>query len=116
MRYFFTGKIEKKEKGYMIQIPFNVWEVCKQREVIQADEFIALMEGRSLEELDRQRDEVLQEQKGEAGLNAAENSATEPVQEAVKLAETAPEEVPVSVEPEQAESVTETKITAEEEK
>ncbi len=37
MRYFFTGKIEKKEKGYMIQIPFNVWEVCKQREVISAD-------------------------------------------------------------------------------
>lgn len=37
MRYFFNGKIEKKEKGYMIQIPFNVWEVCKQRDVIQAD-------------------------------------------------------------------------------
>ena len=37
MRYFFTGKIEKKDKGYMIQIPFNVWEVCKQREVISAD-------------------------------------------------------------------------------
>ena len=37
MRYFFESKIEKKEKGYMIPIPFNVWEVCKQREVIQAD-------------------------------------------------------------------------------
>ena len=37
MRYFFNAKIEKKEKGYMIQIPFNVWEVCKQRETIQAD-------------------------------------------------------------------------------
>ncbi len=37
MRYFFDGLIEKKEKGYMIQIPFNVWEVCKQREVIKAD-------------------------------------------------------------------------------
>lgn len=37
MRYFFNGKVEKKEKGYMIQIPFNVWEVCKQREVIKAD-------------------------------------------------------------------------------
>ena len=37
MRYFFEGVIEKKEKGYMIQIPFNVWEVCKQRDVIQAD-------------------------------------------------------------------------------
>ncbi len=37
MRYFFNAKIEKKEKGYMVQIPFNVWEVCKQREVIKAD-------------------------------------------------------------------------------
>ena len=91
-------------------------ETLKVREVIQADEFIALMEGRSLEELDRQRDEVLQEQKGEAGLNAAENSITEPVQEAVKLAETAPKDAPAPAEPEHAESVTETKITAEEEK
>ena len=37
MRYFFESKIEKKEKGYMIQIPFNVWEVCKQRDVIKGD-------------------------------------------------------------------------------
>lgn len=37
MRYFFESKIEKKENGYIIQIPFNVWEVCKQREVIQGD-------------------------------------------------------------------------------
>lgn len=37
MRYFFEGKIEKHEKGYMIQIPFNVWEVCKKREVIEAE-------------------------------------------------------------------------------
>ena len=36
MRYFFESKVEKKEKGYMIQIPFNVWEVCKQRDVIKA--------------------------------------------------------------------------------
>ena len=37
MRYFFESKVEKKEKGYMIQIPFNVWEVCKQRDVIQGE-------------------------------------------------------------------------------
>lgn len=37
MRYFFESKVEKKEKGYMIQIPFNVWEVCKQRDVISAE-------------------------------------------------------------------------------
>ena len=37
MRYFFESTVEKSDKGYMIQIPFNVWEVCKQRDVIQAD-------------------------------------------------------------------------------
>lgn len=37
MRYFFDAKIKKKEKGYMIHIPFNVWEVCKLRDVIQAE-------------------------------------------------------------------------------
>lgn len=37
MRYFFESKVEKKEKGYMIQLPFNVWEVCKLRDVIQAN-------------------------------------------------------------------------------
>lgn len=36
MRYFFESVVEKKEKGVMIRIPFNVWEVCKQRDVIQA--------------------------------------------------------------------------------
>ena len=37
MRYFFESTVERSDKGYMIQIPFNVWEVCKQRDVIQAD-------------------------------------------------------------------------------
>lgn len=37
MRYFFESKIIKKEKGYMIPIPFNIWEVCKQRDVIQGE-------------------------------------------------------------------------------
>lgn len=37
MRYYFQSTLEKKENGYTIQIPFNVWEVCKQRDVIQAD-------------------------------------------------------------------------------
>ena len=37
MRYFFNGKIEKKADIYSIRIPFNVWEVCKQRDVINAD-------------------------------------------------------------------------------
>ena len=37
MRYFFNGKIDKQEDFYSIRIPFNIWEVCKQRDVIQAD-------------------------------------------------------------------------------
>lgn len=37
MRYYFESKIELKEKGGFIHIPFNIWEVCKQREVIKAD-------------------------------------------------------------------------------
>ena len=37
MRYFFNGKIDKLDDFYSIRIPFNVWEVCKQRDIIQAD-------------------------------------------------------------------------------
>jgi hypothetical protein len=38
MRYFFQGKIEKQgEDSYTIKIPFNVWEVCKKRDVIAAN-------------------------------------------------------------------------------
>ena len=37
MRYFFESKVEKKDAGYTIQIPFNVWEVCHQREGIKGD-------------------------------------------------------------------------------
>ncbi len=37
MRYFFESTVEKQDQGYTIQIPFNVWEVCKQREVIIGD-------------------------------------------------------------------------------
>ena len=32
---FFESKVEKKDAGYTIQIPFNVWEVCHQREGIK---------------------------------------------------------------------------------
>ena len=37
MRYFFESKVEKAEVGYSINIPFNVWEVCRQRDVIEAN-------------------------------------------------------------------------------
>ena len=37
MRYFFESKIEKQEEGYMIHVPFNVWEVVKQRDIIPGE-------------------------------------------------------------------------------
>lgn len=37
MRYFFDGKIEKQDDVYYIRIPFNVWEVCKLRDIIKAE-------------------------------------------------------------------------------
>lgn len=37
MRYFFSGKIIKENDLYTIRIPFNVWEVSKMRDIIQAD-------------------------------------------------------------------------------
>ncbi len=40
MRYFFESVLEKRESGYLIQIPFNVWEVCKLRDVIQGEVLI----------------------------------------------------------------------------
>ena len=37
MRYYFTSNIEKENGEVQIQIPFNIWEVCKQRDEISAD-------------------------------------------------------------------------------
>ena len=37
MRYFFDGRIVKQDNLYSIRIPFNVWEVSRMRDVIQAD-------------------------------------------------------------------------------
>ena len=37
MRYFFDGKIEKQDDVYCIRIQFNVWEVCKLRDIIKAE-------------------------------------------------------------------------------
>ena len=37
MRYFFEAKLERNDGGFFINIPFNVWEVCKLRDVIQAE-------------------------------------------------------------------------------
>ena len=37
MKYFFTSKIEKENDEVKINIPFNIWEVCKQRDEISAE-------------------------------------------------------------------------------
>ena len=37
MKYFFTSKIEKENDEVKINIPFNVWEVCKHRDEISAE-------------------------------------------------------------------------------
>lgn len=63
MRYFFDGKIEKEDNIYSIRIPFNVWEVCKQRDVIQAD---ILMDNNVI------RCELLPEKKGNYKIHLSE--------------------------------------------
>ena len=37
MKYFFTSKIEKENDEVRINIPFNIWEVCKHRDEINAE-------------------------------------------------------------------------------
>ena len=37
MRYLFEAELKKKDKGYSVTVPFNVWEVVKQREAFQAE-------------------------------------------------------------------------------
>ena len=37
MRYLFNGKVEKTHDIFQVKIPFNVWEVCKKRDVIGAN-------------------------------------------------------------------------------
>ena len=67
-------------------------ETLKERETIQADEFTALMEGRSLEELDAQKEDLLREQKG---LAKKETPAPDTKKEPVALAtEEAPAQEP----------------------
>lgn len=53
-------------------------ETLKERETIQADEFVALMEGRSLEDLDQKKEELLREQKG---LTTQAEKTGEPTEE-----------------------------------
>lgn len=78
-------------------------QTLKEREVIEKDEFIALMEGRSLEEVDRQKELILEEQKnGElkkkkkrkiaSEEETAEETMQEPKENAQQPAEAATEQ------------------------
>ncbi|MCI8801645.1 hypothetical protein NSB25_04430 [Acetatifactor muris] len=66
MRYFFESVVEKKEKGYMIRIPFNVWEVSKHRDVIQGE---VVLDNRIIE------CELLPIDKGNYEIHIADNDA-----------------------------------------
>lgn len=37
MRYFFNTPINKTADGYTLPVPFNVWEVCRQRDEIEGE-------------------------------------------------------------------------------
>lgn len=37
MKYLFEAELDKTEEGYSFEVPFNVWEVVQQREVIPAE-------------------------------------------------------------------------------
>ncbi len=67
MRYFFSGKIEKQDDIYSIRIPFNVWEVCKQRDIIQAD---LVVDNKSID------CELLPEQKGNYKIHLTEDDVS----------------------------------------
>lgn len=45
MKYFFEAEFEKKDNHYVMQIPFNVWEVARQRDVIEGE---VVLEGRTI--------------------------------------------------------------------
>lgn len=45
MKYSFEAKFEKKNNDYVMQLPFNVWEVCKQRDVIKGE---VMLENRTI--------------------------------------------------------------------
>ena len=86
-----------------------------ERETIEAAEFIALMEGRSLEELDKQKEALLAEQRQTpekrrlaASDDAAEGSPVEPSHDddaGSQPVEVPPAEAPVELPPDAIENV-----------
>ena len=80
-------------------------ETLKERETLQADEFLALMEGRSLEELDQKRAALLEEQKG--------MKKRRPKPQDAAASEVNSEDVPLEAQAAEAEEAVETVQTAE---
>ena len=80
-------------------------ETLKERETLQADEFLALMEGRSLEELDQKRAALLEEQKG--------MKKRRPKPQDAAVSEANSEDVPLEAQAAEAEEAVETVQTAE---
>ena len=80
-------------------------ETLKERETLQADEFLALMEGRSLEELDQKRAALLEEQKG--------MKKRRPKPQDAAASEVNSEDVPLEAQATEAEEAVETVQTAE---
>ena len=90
-------------------------ETLKERETLQADEFLALMEGRSLEELDKKKAELLAEQKGMKKKRPKPQQDAEAQAEEAKAeaAEDRAEETAASAEPAEVSADTETPAGAE---
>ena len=80
-------------------------ETLKERETLQADEFLALMEGRSLEELDQKRAALLEEQKG--------MKKRRPKPQDAAVSEANSEDVPLEAQAAEAEEAVETVQAAE---
>ena len=80
-------------------------ETLKERETLQADEFLALMEGRSLEELDQKRAALLEEQKG--------MKKRRPKPQDAAVSEANSEDVPLEAQAAEAEEAVETVQDAE---
>ena len=90
-------------------------ETLKERETLQADEFLALMEGRSLEELDKKKAELLAEQKGmkKKRPKPQQDAETQAEEAKAEAAEDRAEETAASAEPAEVSADTETPADAE---
>ena len=71
MKYLFQSEIKQEDGGFRIPIPFNIWEVCRQRDVIQAE---VTIDGRQM------KCELLPKEKGSYVLQIGDSDAAGLVQ------------------------------------